>query len=108
MSKIFTSESVFHSMLRTVELCSIKKNNIHVAHLLLYRPEFEDYILYDDMMTSSAGTIPCFALSLTCVNKVLKMINAIALYCQQKLSHYSSYTLHDALIITTELGKTVY
>ena len=31
------------SILRTVELCSMEISN-HVAHLLLYRPEFKDYV----------------------------------------------------------------
>ena len=52
--------------------------------------------------------IPCFALSQTCLKKVLKMINAFSLHFKHKQpAHYSSYTFHDALIIATALDKTL-
>ena len=83
MSKVSIIERVYvHSMLRTVKLCSIKISN-HVAHLLLYRPEFRVYIWSIKCWNSAWHLFICrsvfspwYALSLNCLIKVLN-INAI-------------------------------
>ena len=81
-------------MLRTVKLRPIKISN-HAAHLLLYRPEVKEYVSFY-----------IYSLSLNCFNKVLKKINAFSLHFRHKqLSHYSSFTLRDAL--KSDLGRPI-
>ena len=91
-------------MLRTVRHCLAQISN-HVAHLLLYRLEFKDFTSHYSFVLLY---LLCFASSLNCLDKVLKMMNAFPLHFQHKQpAHYSSFTLCDDLIITTELWKTL-
>ena len=84
MFKGLTIGSVYvHSMLRTVELCSIKISN-HVAHLFLSRPEFKDFAQH--LCICCFVFTSCYALPLSCLNKVLKMINAFSLHFHRTIN----------------------
>ena len=112
MSKGFITEKVYvHSMLRRVKLCALQTLN-HVAHLLLYSLRLDQlHQALERCMNCNiycSRFIPSSALFLTCLGKVSEMINTFTLHFQHKQpTHYSCNTLNDALIITTELGKTL-